>query len=150
MSIESRLAKLERENRLLRVVALGVLALAALPWMLASRAEIEETIRAKGFTLVDDDGVVRGAWSFEPDTKTTLLRLQSPNGSAAIVLDTNLDTNQKRAPSPGATSNIALMASADGNSLKMNTGVITIEDRRGKPIFVAPPKPSVVPAAKGN
>lgn len=146
MSIESRLAKLERENRLLRVVVFVGLVLAALPWTLASRAEIEETIRAKGFTLVDDDGVVRGAWSFEPDTKTTLLRIQSPNGSAAIVLD----TNQKRATSPGATPNIALTASLDGNSLKMNTGVVAIEDRRGRTIFVAPPKPSVVPAAKDN
>lgn len=146
MSIESRLAKLERENRLFRVLALGVLALATLPWMLASRAEIEETIRAKGFTLVDDDGVVCGAWSFEPDTKTTLLRLQSPNGSAVIVLD----TNQKHAHLPEATPNIALTASPEGNSLEMHTGVIAIEDHRGKPIFVAPPKPSIVPAAKGH
>lgn len=156
MNLESRLFKLERQNRVLRLLASGALVLAALPWALGSRAAVEESIRAKQFTLVDDDGVVLGTWSYDAEAKTTLLRVSSTiDGSAAIVLDSgpprvvvdSRPVNEARhAQEP--TGAVVLAASRADSALKMRDGRIHIE-RGGKTVFVAPPKMTVTPVTGG-
>lgn len=73
MNIESRLTRLETENRLLKGLALLALAAAVLPWVMGSEAAIQDHVQARRFTLIGDDEKPAGSWSFDQETKTAAL-----------------------------------------------------------------------------
>jgi hypothetical protein len=163
MNIESRLTSLERQNRLLRALVVCGLILAALPWALGSRAAVEDMVRAKGFTLVDDEGTVLGTWSYDANAQTTSLSIQQHDGSPSVVLDANakrssvrlvgLDFKQAIPPfkhpipsdqAPGEQGDIVLAATPRNNWIAMKDGIFTIQ-QHGKSAFVAPPKLAILP-----
>lgn len=61
--LDSRIARLEKQNRWLRAVSIAALAVAIIPVFLGSRFAAEgDVVKAKAFLLIDDDGNPKGAW----------------------------------------------------------------------------------------
>ncbi|HVA48399.1 MAG TPA: hypothetical protein VNH11_18680 [Pirellulales bacterium] len=85
MSIEQKLAALERRCRRLHgylaVVAVAVL----LPWMVGAKDNVQEVVRTRNFLLYDSDGKQRGTWMCHADGKAHFF-LTSPDGKLSLVL----------------------------------------------------------------
>ena len=94
MSIEERLARVERQNRRLRwtvvlsmVAGLGLLGVEA-----AHTGADDGLIRARGFALVDSAGIVRGVWGVTPKDEVNFSLFDSRE-NAMPYLTINLDKN---------------------------------------------------------
>ncbi|HVX14215.1 MAG TPA: hypothetical protein VHC22_23715 [Pirellulales bacterium] len=166
MNIECRLARLEAQNRWLRVVALAALVSGVLPWVMGNQAEVPENIQARRFTLIGDDETPVGTWEFDAATKGTSLSVQSAKASPAVVLTSSPDESTIRlsngirvppqaiVPPQGrrrdvqpSDADIALTTGKTETTIKMNDGSIAIY-RHGNTAFVAPPKSSILPVTE--
>jgi hypothetical protein len=163
MNLEYRLVRLEAQNRLLRIVAFVALALAGLPWLMASQEAVQDEVRAKRFSLIGDDEVSRGSWTFDQEAQTATLSVQSAELSPSVVLTSSPDNSSvrllggvehsprsvlprgaNRAAGQMGDADIALTAGKGGTTIKLNDGKIAIE-RQGKTIFSAPPRTAFLP-----
>lgn len=159
MNVESRLAKLESQNRTFKVLCLAALVAAAVPWAMGSDDAIKEDVRGKRFTLVSGDGSPCGTWSFDEDTKTVSFRIDAGNSLPSVVLTSSPEQSAVRLQSgikPGKprsgqskvqradVADIAIIAGKDARAIKVNDGEAIIY-QNGMPAFVAPPKTSVFP-----
>ncbi|HWB11169.1 MAG TPA: hypothetical protein VFE62_18390 [Gemmataceae bacterium] len=161
MNTECRLAKLESQNRMLKVVAFAALVAATLPWAMGSDEAIKEEVRAKRFTLVNDEGSPRGTWAFDQGTKTVSFSMESGATLPSVVLASSpeqstvrllsgrnqpvADFPARKGPQP-ADADISLTAGRDDRAtMKVNDGDVIIF-HNGKPTFFAPPKTSILPA----
>jgi hypothetical protein len=106
MNIETRIARLESQNRWLRVTVLAALMAAIVPWAMGNRLA-PDLVTATQFELVNDQGETVGKWRFDPDTDSTILmlstgierepaiRIENTHKSAAIVITGGASTGQR-------------------------------------------------------
>jgi hypothetical protein len=136
MSLEERLAILERENRRLRRMVIAAIAIAAAP-LLLGYAPPNDKIEASEFVVRDKGGVVR-ARLFVDDTNKTRLVLRDKDGKSPAILTSGEGATLAIADKTEKT-NVLLTASSA-------KGVILVEED-GKPRAVlSPPKPITVDA----
>jgi hypothetical protein len=161
MNIESRIARLEAQNRLLKGVALMALALAILPWMMGSEVAIQDHVQARQFTLIGNDDAPAGSWNFNPETGTVTFRIQAARLSPSVVLASSGGYSTVRLlggtkPPPGPpvrparnpdafpNADIALTAGNGETAINVDDGFIAIK-REGKKAFVVPPQATFLP-----
>ncbi|MCK4412238.1 MAG: hypothetical protein KAY32_01710 [Candidatus Eisenbacteria sp.] len=81
-TVLARLAKLERQNRRMKVAgAACVLLLGGL--LLTAGNQPQDVLRARGFCLVDDAGNTRGFWGYSDSLEETALYVGTPEGREA-------------------------------------------------------------------
>jgi hypothetical protein len=148
MNTEFRLARLEAENRLLKGVALVTLIVAILPWVMGSEAAIQDHVQARRFTLIGNDEAPAGSWSFDKETRTATLSVQSSKASPSVVLASSVDSSSVRLRRREfRDADIALTVGETGTTINVNEGTIAIEDGR-KTVFVAPPRAAILPVTR--
>ena len=164
MNIESRVARLETENRLLKGVALLALAVSVLPWMMGSDAAIQDHVQARQFTLIGSHDAPAGLWAFDQQTETATFSIQSSQPSRSVVLEASGDhatvrlLNGVKRPPPAVVpragklrahdgADIALTTGNHGTAIDVKEGSIEIE-REGKTAFVAPPRAAFLPVTQ--
>ena len=90
-AVIGRLEKLERQNRLAKLMGAAILFLAA-ALVLMGQAAPKQTVEANEFVLKDSNGRVRGRWSVEqgtifPDVEYSMLSLTDANDKRGISLE---------------------------------------------------------------
>ena len=73
MNTDVRLARLEKHNRLLKAGFALVAVVAVLPWIMGSQAEVNDSVRARQFAIVDKDGHTRGIWAIDDKDQCKLI-----------------------------------------------------------------------------
>jgi hypothetical protein len=76
MNVETRLVRLEKQNRWLRASVAVALLAAVVPWMMGSRQEVQESITTKELTIVDAKGLPRGKWYAFNDEQDNFVTLE--------------------------------------------------------------------------
>ncbi len=78
-TLEERLERVERENRWWRIVGIGALTVLALVLLMgAARSGVQEEIRARRFTLVDEKEKIQGFLGFSAVGSPTLFLFDNP------------------------------------------------------------------------
>lgn len=78
-TLVARLERVERENRRWKAIGLGVMTLMGLALLMgAARPGVQDEVRARRFTLVDDEGKVQGFLGFSAVGSPTLFLLDNP------------------------------------------------------------------------
>jgi hypothetical protein len=143
MTIEQRLARLERDNRLLKMVVFACVAILGCVGFIAADkpdGEAAEKVAAKKFVLVDNSGKPRGAWTADGliapsvladrvDTPLLQMRANKTDEPAALLkLGDNkrahlkfIDPSSPKfngSPSVATTVSVAGIVHIDGNDLQ--------------------------------
>lgn len=127
-TIEARLAKVERENRLLKITALVVVAIAV--FCGAQANDIHQSVKAREFVLLDAKGNSRGIWATSTDGDRVKLLVQDKiGGHVALVADddgSHVWLNNK-------DSRIQLSCEKDATELLLSaeTSIIAASDAKG-------------------
>jgi hypothetical protein len=78
-TLVTRLERVERENRRWKVIGLGVMTLMGLALLMgAAKPGVQDEVRARRFTLVDDKGKIQGFLGFSAIGSPTLFLLDNP------------------------------------------------------------------------
>lgn len=85
---ESRLRKLERENRRFRTAAVAILGLAGATVLMGQKSDppVPDEIRARAFTVVDEQGKDRATFSHWNEDGSTQLMILGKDGNARATL----------------------------------------------------------------
>lgn len=126
MSVESRLARLESQNRWLRGGLVVALLVATVPWVMGSKQEVLESVTTKEVTIVDAKGLPRGTWHCFTDDQD--------NG--VVMLELYGNPNEKEAEK-GITAR--LMATPQGSTVVADNGTL-VATKKGKAVWRAPTK----------
>jgi hypothetical protein len=113
MSIESRLARLESQNRWLRVSVVVAMLAAIGPWTMGNKLA-PGLVSGTQFEIVNDEGETVGRWGSDRDTGGTVLMLstgidsepaisiKSTRKAAGIVVSGGTSTGQRAMLEAGA------------------------------------------------
>ena len=126
MNVETRLARLESQNRWLRASIVVVALLAVVPWVMGSRQEVLESVRTKELTIVDVKGVTRGSWHSISDDQ----------GNAVVTLELYGNPSEKDGDKEITA---RLMATPHGSTVAADNGTV-VATKNGKAIWRAPTK----------
>jgi hypothetical protein len=126
MNVETRLARLESQNRCLRALIVVVALLAVVPWVMGSRQEVLESLRTKELTIVDAKGLARGSWHSISDDQ----------GNAVVTLELYGNPSEKDVDKEITA---RLMATPQGSTIAADNGII-VATKNGKAVWRAPTK----------
>jgi hypothetical protein len=115
MTIEERVASLEKSVRGLRVlaIALGLAAVLAVGGAATQGRQVPAMIEAQNFTLCDSQGNVRGVWAVDPDEGASFNLYGEPLSGkkcAGIVMNANPKLAYTSIRSPGFKQQIMVRA----------------------------------------
>jgi len=126
MNVETRLARLEAQNRWLRASVVIVALLAVVPWVMGSRQEVLESVRTKELTIVDAKGLTRGTWhSFSDDQNNAVVMLEMYGNPSEKDGDKQITAR--------------LMATPQGSTIVADNGSVTVT-KNGKAVWRTPTK----------
>jgi hypothetical protein len=119
--LENRIARLERQNRWLKVMGVACLTLAAGPWLLGSRAAVQDVVRTRSFFVVDKEDKPRGGFSIEDDgTAAFSLFGGSSEAAPRIMFYANGETATARFNAPDKAQVLIECDKTDGADLMIS------------------------------
>lgn len=133
MNLEQRIARLERQNSILKLTTFAMLGAAGLAALAGATARPDRTVRAEKFELIDENGKARGALSVQGYGSRLLLR--DCHGQEQLII--HAAANPEIPDKPG-DAGLDVRARGETRVLIQGTsegGEVTIRDRNGEVIF---------------